>query len=232
MKTIAAILAGGSGKRLGGNLPKQYLTLRGKLVIEHTVEAFQQNPSVDGIIIVVHPDYVTFVRGLVEANDWIKVHQVVEGGKERSDSSLAAIAACQNQYGEATDINLLIHDAARPLVSQRIITDVISALDCHKAVNVAVPSRDTILECDADYITHIPERSRFMLAQTPQGFRLSTIRQAFLLALQDPCFSVTDDCGVVSRYLPEERIYIVQGDYSNMKITFPTDLPLIESLMQ
>lgn len=225
---IAIILAGGSGERVGHNIPKQFLTVAGKEIIEHTIEAFAHHPLIDEVCIVTRPDYVMHVRDLVASKGLSKVKHVLEGGKERYDSSMAALRV----YTDDNDC-LLFHDAVRPLVDERIITDCIEALRTCNAVDVAVHTTDTIIEVDsAECIRHIPNRQSLRNSQTPQCFRRSTICRAYQLALQDPAFTTTDDCGVVHRYLPEEPIRIVPGSTFNIKLTYAEDLSVLERLFQ
>lgn len=127
------------------------------------------------------------------------------------------------------EINILLHDAARPFVSERIITDVCTALQHHEAVTVAIPATDTMYiigeqEPTEPVVQDIPPRSTLMCAQTPQAFRLATIAEAYRLALQDTHLQATDDCGIVHRYLPHIPIHIVLGDAQNRKITYKEDL--------
>ena len=134
---------------------------------------------------------------------------------------------------EGIDCNLIFHDAVRPMVSQRIISDVVSALDTYNSIAVAVPATDTIVKVDESgcMISEILQRSLLRCQQTPQAFRYETIAQAYKFALADPNFVATDDCGVVSRYLPNEKIFIVDGEDSNIKVTYPKDLSLLENLI-
>lgn len=224
---IAIILAGGSGTRLGGERPKQFLMLAGKMIIEHSIEAFHRNERIDSIAIVSRQDYVDEVKDIIARNGYTKVEHVLTGGKERYHSSLAALEA----YTDDADC-LLFHDCVRPLVSQRIINDCLDALNKYDAVDVAVPVTDTIIELDDNrHICRIPQRKMLRSAQTPQGFRRSCIRKAFDLALQDPNFMPTDDCSVVHRYLPDTPIHVVMGDTTNMKITYKEDLQIAENLL-
>ena len=157
----------------------------------------------------------------------------VPGGKERWESSVHAIDwLMQNAKCKMQNCNVLIHDAARPFVSRRIIEDVCRALETHEAVTVAVPATDTMYSLTPDpspegegrIIKDIPDRSTMMRAQTPQAFRLSLIKQAYDLAMQDPNLQATDDCGIVHRYLPATPIFIVEGDEQNRKITYKEDI--------
>ena len=226
MTNIAVLLAGGSGQRFGAALPKQLLPLAGKTVIEYSVEAFELCAAIDEIAVVMNADYLPQMQEIIDRNGWQKVQKLLPGGAERHFSTLAAI----NAYDGMSDVNLIFHDAARPAVSQRIINETVTALQNHPAVAVAIPATDTIFEVtdDGDFITTIPARKRLRCAQTPQAFRIDVIREAYRKALQDPNFTSTDDCGVLLRYCPEVPIFIVPGEVSNMKLTYPEDTTLLE----
>ena len=226
-RNVAVVLAGGSGRRMESATPKQFLALAGRLVIEHAVEAFQVNESIDEIAIVGAEGYESELQDLVARNGWSKVGKLLVGGRERYHSSLAAIRA----YAGAEDTNLIFHDAARPLVSQRIIDGVARALEVYSAVCVAVKSTDTVLVVEDGIIRRIPDRRSLMCSQTPQAFRLEVIAQAYDRALRDPGFAATDDCGVVLNYLPGVDIHIVCGEEKNMKLTYKDDIRLMEALI-
>lgn len=226
-KNIAVVLAGGVGSRLGLSTPKQFLKVAGKMVIEHTIDAFERNANIDEIAVVSNPAYVADVETMVLNGGWTKVKKILNGGKERYDSSLSAIRAY-----EGRDVNLIFHDAVRPLVSQRIIDDVCEALKTSKAIDVTLPAVDTIIEAEGDHICQIPDRSRLQRGQTPQAFRYEVIAEAYRRALQDPDFKVTDDCGVVVKYTPEVPVTLVRGEESNMKLTYKEDTYLIDKFFQ
>ena len=157
-----------------------------------------------------------------------KVTRVLSGGGDRNESTRRALAALGEQ-----ECNVLFHDAVRPLLPVGVVQACVDALREYEAVDVAIPSADTIVRVDdAGCIIDIPDRSYLRRGQTPQGFRLSTIRKAYELAAADPNFRATDDCGVVLRYLPDVPIYVVPGDEMNMKVTYPIDLFLIDKLFQ
>lgn len=223
---IAVILAGGSGSRLGGALPKQFLKVGGKEIIAYTIEAFERNPHIDEIAIVSRAEYVEQMREIVARNHYLKVRKILKGGRERYDSSLAAI----NAYVDPEDV-LLLHDGVRPMVSQRIIDDCVEAMAHYDAVGVAVKTTDTIVQVnERECITATPARSTLRNMQTPQCFRLRIIREAYERALRDPAFVTTDDCGVVARYMPEVPVYVVEGEASNIKVTYKEDLALMRQL--
>lgn len=227
MKNVAVILAGGAGHRLGSDLPKQLLKLAGKQVIEHTIEVFQEHPLIDEILVVSHFDYLRDIENISLKRNFSKLKKIVAGGKERYQSSLAAI----NAYTD--EVNFIFHDSVRPLVNDRIISDCIDALKKYNAVDVAIPTTDTIIQVNSNNeIVNIPSRSQLRNGQTPQAFKRSTIKAAYDIALKDPNFVTTDDCGVVLKYLKEEPVFVVQGEQFNMKLTYEEDLFLLDKLFQ
>ncbi len=229
LRHVAVVLAGGVGSRTGFDKPKQFLELAGRTILEHSVDAFERNANIEEIVIVSNPQYVDEVKAIARRNRWTKLAAILKGGKERYDSSLEAIRFCQEA---CEDANLLFHDAVRPLVSQRIINDVCQALRLHSSVNVSVPVTDTLVIQRHGYIKSIPDRARYHRSQTPQAFRLSIIADAYRRALLDPKFKATDDCGVVMKYLPDEPIFLVDGDETNMKFTYHHDILLLEQLLK
>ena len=227
---IAVIMAAGRGARHGTNLPKQYMELKGRLVLERAVDAFENHPDIDQIALVVDSEEIERVGKMVSDNGWRKVTDILKGGKERYQSSLAAVKAFSNRPED----NIILHDAARPLVSERIISDVVACLKQHKAVGVAVPVTDTLFFTGPanEHVIRVPERDLFMRAQTPQAFRISVLKKAYEFALAGPAFTATDDCGVVRRYMHREKIHIVRGDEKNSKITYPGDLEIMSHWLE
>lgn len=229
METVAVILAAGSGSRTGLSTPKQFLLLGGKTVLEHSVQTFHNHPGIDQVVIVTATEFIGKVQDIVKANNWTKVTAVLPGGKERFDSSLAAV----RYFSSKPDMVMLFHDAARPLVSERIITDALKAMETYNAVDVAIPTVDTIVQCDAQgtHMESIQNRNLLWRMQTPQGFRQKTIARAYEIALKDSQFTATDDCGTVLRYLPNEKVGIVRGSERNIKLTYADDISLLEFLL-
>lgn len=225
-RNIAVVLAGGSGKRMGTNVPKQYLEIRGRMVIEYAIDAFDKNDKIDEVAVVVSADNVETMQEIASQNNWLKLTNILVGGKERYDSSLSAI----NAYKDV-DCNIIFHDAARPLVTQKIINDVVEKLKTCKAVGVAQPSVDTILFIEDGCIKSVPDRSTLRRAQTPQGFDIQVIKNAYEIGLQDPDFKATDDCGIVLRYRPDIPVHIVDGDEACMKITYKSDCKILETYL-
>ena len=230
-RTVAVVLAGGSGQRIGLATPKQLLKIAGKTILEHTLALFDRAEGVDELLVMMNPGFVTDAEEIVKKAGLAKPVQVLPGGTSRNATTQLALDALTHLPAATT--NVLFHDAVRPLLSQRIIADCVAALATYEAVDVAIPSADTIIEVDAeDVITDVPRRSRLRRGQTPQAFRLDTIRRAYERAWEDPGFEATDDCTVVLRYLPGTPIRVVEGDGHNMKVTEPVDIFLADKLFQ
>ena len=237
MGNIAVILAGGTGTRMGADVPKQFLPLAGQTVIEHSIDTFNRHHAIDEVAVVIHPDWRSRMEAIAEQHHWEKLTAIIDGGSERYMSTLNAIMTFIDR---SDGTNLLFHDAARPLVSSAIIDRVAAALAQCEAVGVAVPCTDTIWEVHPDiidynigrFVARIPERRLMWQAQTPQAFRLPVIRDAYQRALQDPQFAATDDCSVVRRYMPETKIAVVDGESANFKLTGPDDLRRAETEIQ
>ena len=230
---VAILLAGGSGQRFGADRPKQFVRIGERTVLEHSLAAFEQSPHIDAILIVSHPQHLDEVRELLPSSQHPKLLTIVAGGAERQDSTLNALRALtQITDSPLEQIRILIHDAVRPAVSQSIIERVCTALHTHQAANLVVPVTDTLLEVNDNGTTAaMPSRARFRRVQTPQGFHAATLQHAYDVALTDPNFQATDDCGVVFRYLPEVEIALVEGEQRNIKLTYPEDYHVLHHLL-
>ncbi|MQA87162.1 MAG: NTP transferase domain-containing protein [Streptosporangiales bacterium] len=236
LRTVAVVLAGGTGVRIGGSVPKQLLAVAGKPVIEHAIDVFEAAPEVDEILVVMAQGFVGAAEEIVRRGGYRKVSAVLEGGTTRTGSTHRALQTLVRRY-DGEECNVLLHDAARPFLAGDIVGRCVAALRTNEAVAVAIPSSDTILVVDepdggGDVVTAIPERHRLRRAQTPQGFRLSAIATAYDRAMADPAYVATDDCGVVLRYLPDMPIRVVTGSEHNMKITHPMDLAIADMLAE
>jgi 2-C-methyl-D-erythritol 4-phosphate cytidylyltransferase len=226
-RTVAVILAAGVGTRVGLKVPKQLVKVAGKTIIEHTLTVFEQSPQIDEIIVMITPGWEDRIRDLL-GNKFPKLSAVLAGGETRNQTTHLAIEA----IGPG-DAKVIMHDAVRPLLDPQIIADCVDALDEYAAVDVVIPSADTLVEVDSnDIITAIPDRSRFRRGQTPQAFRLDVLREAYNRASRDYIFRATDDCGVVLHYMPEVPIKTVTGAEHNIKVTYPVDLYIADRLFQ
>jgi ribitol-5-phosphate 2-dehydrogenase (NADP+) / D-ribitol-5-phosphate cytidylyltransferase len=230
--TVGVVLAGGTGTRMGAEVPKQLLELAGRPVLLHAVAAFQAAPEIDEIVVMMAPAYLDVVRDLVATLGSGTPTRVLPGGATRTASTRLALAALGD-----TARDVVLHDAARPLVTAQLIGDCVRALLSAEAVTAAVVSTDTVATVAGrgidTVITGIGNRDSLRRVQTPQGFRLATIRQAYALADADAGsgFAATDDTSVVLRYLPDVPVHVVEGEESNIKVTTPGDLALADSIL-
>lgn len=233
MRNIAFILAGGTGSRVGGETPKQFLLLDdGRSILEHSVDAFEQSCFIHEIAIITHPDRMQETQAIIDRNAWTKVTQIISGGHERWESSWHAISAYLHEEKKDPDTFYWFHDAARPFVSQAILSRVGEALKSHLAVTVAVPVTDTLYMVRGEglkvkgekTVESIPPRASFMRAQTPQAFHYLAIGPAYMRAIQKGKIKATDDVGILMEYNPDVDVYIVEGEEDNRKITYKEDL--------
>lgn len=221
------LLAGGVGTRVGAALPKQLLPIAGRPVLAHSIAAFDAHPGIDDIVVMMVANHLDAVHAIVADGGFGKVRQVLPGGATRSGTSMRALAALGDE-----ERAVLLHDAARPLVPRRVISECLEALREVDSVLTAISSTDTVVEVDdAGRVQSVPERASLRRAQTPQGFRLSVIREAYARAGRDPHFRATDDVGVVLRYLPDVPVHVVPGDLRNIKVTDRLDFRIAEALV-
>ena len=218
---VALIPAAGRGKRLGGGVPKQYQDVLGKPLLSHTLECFQQSSDVDAIVLIVHPeDQDTYAARVLEAGEFDKIRDVVDGGEERSDSVRAGLRATRDE-----DDIVLVHDGARPLVSAELIERVVRAAAQFGAAIPAIAVKDTVKEVADGVVVGTPPRGGLWAAQTPQGFRRALLLEAFDASPQTGS-EVTDEASLVERL--GAPVHIVEGDGANLKVTTAADLDTVE----
>ena len=223
---LALIVAGGSGSRMGADLPKQYLDLAGRPILCHAVAAFSDVGEIDAICIVCHSDYLSHVQDMLSC--YPKARYFAPAGHTRRDSVYSGLRSLVDVLSPE-DI-VLIHDAARPFVSPALIRENIRAALDTGACITACPAQDTIVEAKGKEVDRVLNRSALYQVQTPQSFRYGTILQANQAydALDHPP-AVTDDGSLV--LLAGGRVTVVPGEKQNMKITTPEDLLWAEFLL-
>jgi 2-C-methyl-D-erythritol 4-phosphate cytidylyltransferase len=226
-RNIAVILASGSGVRFGAPMPKQFLKLAGKTVLEHALDVFERHPAIDEIVIVGNADNLLLTNEIINRAGYRKITKVVSGGATRQQSSAAGIAAI-----EGDGHKVLVHDAVRPLLDHATIDRCLQALDRGDAVDTAIPASDTVIRVTPESrIADIPDRSALRLGQTPQAFRSGVLRKAHDLAKNEQDLKVTDDCGLILHYGLGD-VEVVAGDINNIKITYPSDIYLADRIFQ
>lgn len=219
----AIVLAGGRGKRMNYHKSKQFIEIKGKPVLVYTLEKFIYNKSIDEVILVLPEDEVDYCKKEVLQKYSLKVDRIVIGGKERQDSVFNALEAM-----EKANI-VLIHDGARPFISEKIIEEGIKYANIYGAAAPGVTPKDTIKIKNEDNISvDTPDRNTLVAVQTPQCFKYDEIYQCHR-KIKEENAKVTDDTSVVERY--GHKVYLYEGDYTNIKITTPEDLILAERLI-
>lgn len=224
-KTVAIIPAGGSGRRMGGNTPKQYLLLDGVPLLVHALRTFHQAPSVDSVILVVPEEDITEVKNhIVGKYFFTKVKDVVSGGRERQDSVGNALKRIDD-----SDEIIVIHDGVRPLVSVMVIETAIARAKEVGAVAVGVRVRDTVKRVDkTGMIEETVARDGLWLTQTPQVFKRNLILEAYRRACEEGFYG-TDDASLVERGgIP---VGMIPGAIENIKVTTRDDLSFCEMIL-
>ena len=228
----AGILAGGTGTRMGiQDMPKQFLTLGKKPIIMHTVEKFLFVPDIDIIYVAVHPNWMTYFEDLLQKYVPTQKEKirVVSGGKDRNDSIMNIIHDIHENGPEEDDI-LITHDAVRPFVSYRMIKENISAMEQYDVADTVVVANDTIVESvDGKVISSIPNRTHMYQGQTPQTFKIRAFVNIYESMEEEVKQILTDACKVF--VLNNTPVGLVQGEYSNIKITTVTDLKIAEAML-
>ncbi|MFH1837647.1 MAG: 2-C-methyl-D-erythritol 4-phosphate cytidylyltransferase [Candidatus Omnitrophota bacterium] len=222
-KTIAIILAGGKGERAGGTVPKQFIEVAGKPLIVHAIERFSLG-YIDGIIVVSLEKYIDKVKRMIEKYGIKRNIDIIPGDVTRQGSSFNGVNACPRDTAF-----VLIHDAARPFVEEKIIRDV---LDAAMKYGVAIPvieTSDTAAFEKDGFVDDIPERGKLKRIQTPQGFSYETIHRAHRSAKEEGITDVTDDCGLVKRI--GGKVRMIEGSILNIKLTDRYDIEISEKII-
>lgn len=228
----AAIVAGGTGSRMGADIPKQFLKLKNREIIVHTVAAFERSPLIDRIFVGVHSEWLDSLKDMCEsAGIDMKKVTVVSGGCDRSETLLNIISAIQKSAGIGGEDVIVTHDGVRPFVTEKIISDSIDALEFSDGVTAAICSTDTVLYSeDTLYVEDVLDRKNIFRAQTPQTFRLKKLIEAYDSLSEKQRSRLTDASSVfISAGM---TVGLVQGSETNIKITTPFDLKLAELILE
>jgi 2-C-methyl-D-erythritol 4-phosphate cytidylyltransferase len=222
-KVYAIIPAGGSGKRIGGNKPKQFMTFNGRELIAYTINIFNKCKKVDEIIVAVQPEYIELIEKIKYNFGFDKLTKIVEGGKERQDSVFNALISLK---ADKKDF-VLVHDAARPLLPQKVLDNAIdTAIKKGNAV-VAIKAKDTLVN-GREIIFNYINRGEISYIQTPQVFKYTTLLKAMQKA-RDESFLGTDESMLVTRM--GEIVNLVEGSSLNFKVTTESDIELFHQIV-
>ncbi|MCI2061886.1 MAG: 2-C-methyl-D-erythritol 4-phosphate cytidylyltransferase [Eubacteriaceae bacterium] len=226
------VLAGGIGRRMGSEIPKQYLKVGGKAIISYTVEQFARNRQLEKVIVLVPEDWVDYTEDLMKEDlrEFIDRIDVTEGGEMRNDTIMNGIAYLEKSYSIDEETIVVTHDAVRPFVTQKIIDENIEALKTFTACDTVIPATDTIVESmDNEFISSIPDRSKLYQGQTPQSFRAETFKKLYNSLSDEDKIILTDAAKVF--VIKGEKVALVEGASGNIKVTYPSDLELADSLL-
>ncbi|MBQ1243571.1 MAG: 2-C-methyl-D-erythritol 4-phosphate cytidylyltransferase [Clostridia bacterium] len=229
----AVIAAGGIGSRMGNlEKPKQYLTLKDKPIIAHTVEKFYVNSYFQKVIILCPEQWVNHTKSIIKKHVGEDERVVVlEGGSTRNETIMNAIKFIEETDGLNDDTIIVTHDAVRPFVSARIISENIEAALKYGATDTVVPATDTIVESqDGNIISNIPDRSKLYQGQTPQAFKAKLLKDLYYSLTEEEKDILTDACKIFS--MKGHDVHLVEGEVHNIKITYPYDLRVAMTLLE
>lgn len=229
----AEILAGGKGTRMGNiDMPKQFLTLKSKPIIIHTIEKFILNDRFDKILVVSPREWINYTRDVIKkyiGNEERII--VVEGGRDRNESIMNGISYIETQLGINDDDVIITHDSVRPFLTHRIIDENIDNALKYGAVDTVIEAIDTIIQSvDGETISDIPVRSTMYQGQTPQSFNIKKLINLYQSLTKEQKTILTDACKILS--IQGETVKIVKGELFNIKITTPYDLKIANALFE
>lgn len=223
MKKIVIIPSGGKGLRLGTDIPKQYVKVNNKELIAYTIDVFEQCNEIDEIVIAAQKDYFNLLNEIIKKYSFRKVLKIVEGGKERQDSVYNALSSLSASNRDL----ILVHDAARPLLPQKVLLSALQSAENFDNVVVGIKAKDTLIKGSDSVLSYV-DRSEIFYAQTPQIFRYGILKSAMEKAIRKS-FLGTDESMLVHK--ASYKVKLVEGSVFNFKITTKDDLDLFTSLV-
>lgn len=230
---FSVILAGGTGNRMGNtDKPKQFLTIKDKPIIIHTIEKFLAQPKFEKIIVLTPQTWIDHTNRIIDkyigACDKIVV---IEGGSTRNETIMNSIDYIEKNHTLDNDTIIVTHDSVRPFVTHRIINDNIEAAQKYGACDTVIPATDTIVESlNAETISDIPERKNMYQGQTPQSFKAKNLRDIYNSLTENERDILTDAAKIL--VMKGQNVQLVNGETYNIKITYPYDLKIAKSLLE
>lgn len=230
---FGVILAGGIGSRMGNvEKPKQFLTIGNKPIIIHTIEKFYVNSRFEKIIVLCPSQWINHTKNLIKKNlkDTEKI-VVIEGGSTRNETIMNSIRYIEKEYGLDDETIIVTHDSVRPFITHRIIEDNINYAMEYGACDTVIPASDTIVESKShQVISNIPDRSIMYQGQTPQSFRAKKLKELYEGLTSEEKEILTDACKIF--VIKGQNVHLVEGEVFNIKITYPYDLRVAETLIK
>ncbi len=233
-RCTAIVLAAGQGRRMGGNVSKQYLELAGKPIIYYTLEAFQNSPLIDSIVLVTGPEQMAWCKEeLVHKYNLTKVDTITTGGSERYISVWNGLQVIEDDMTQADREGIVfIHDGVRPFIDEGILSRTMEAAYLYGACVAAMPVKETIKIADENgFVESTPARNRVWGIQTPQVFDFRLAYGAYQAAMESGRTDMTDDAMIVESFT-DVKVKLVEGSYENIKITTPEDLEIAETFLK
>lgn len=224
MSSVVIIPAGGTGKRLGSEIPKQFIKLRNKEIIIHTLEVFEKSPDIDEIVIASHPDWIDYLQELIEKHQISKVKEIVPGGNERQDSVRNAL---QSETAMLAEI-IFVHDAVRPFLSLELISELKHQTALHGSAIPFVLPKNTIKSIENNFTSKTLNRNELCEVHTPQVFKRELLQKAFDYAYSHNYYG-TDSSSLLE--LIGEKSKLILDSYDNFKITTALDLKIAEIIL-
>lgn len=226
----AEILAGGKGTRMGKTeRPKQFLMLKNKPILIHTLEQFLKCENINKVLVCCPNEWVSYTEDLIKEYLPDSNIDIVVGGSTRNETIMNGCKFIKEKYGLTSDDKIITHDAVRPFVTERIINDNIKALEEAIAVDTVIPATDTIVESiDGKEISNIPNRAFMYQGQTPQSFNIEKLIDLYNSLTKEEKDILTDACKIFS--IKGYKVSIVNGESYNIKITNITDLKIADAL--
>lgn len=230
---FGVILAGGIGSRMGNvEKPKQYMNIADKPIIIHTLEKFFVNDKLEKLYVLCPKQWIHHTKNLVKKyiGNTERI-AVIQGGETRNETIMNAVAQIEQEYEIDDNTIMVTHDSVRPFVTHRIIEENIYYAKKYGACDTAVPATDTIVQSDDNkIISSVPDRSKMYQGQTPQTFGLKKWKELYLSLSEEEKEILTDAAKIF--VLKGEKVYLVEGEVSNIKITYPYDLRVAETLIR
>lgn len=227
-----AVLAGGIGRRMGNDKPKQFLMVGNKPIIIHTIEKFYIFPDFEKVLVLCPEQWVGYTKNLIKKY-FGKTEKLVvlEGGPTRNETIMNAIRYIEEEGNLTEDTVIVTHDSVRPFVTHRILTDNVRAALKYGACDTAIPATDTIIETkDKTSVSLIPDRSQMYQGQTPQSFQARKLKDLYNSLSEEEKDILTDAAKIF--VMKGEKVMLVEGEVFNIKITYPYDLRVAEALIK
>lgn len=223
---VAIVLAGGRGSRMNSDIPKQYMPVCDRPVLFYSLKVFEEYKKIHEVILVAPEKDKSYCQTeIVDKYNFKKVKQIVSGGTERFESVYNALT---NAKGGGY---VFIHDAARPCITEKIIDRLYYDVKKYNAVVAAVKTKDTVKISEDGFVSDTPDRNNVWIVQTPQVFKTDNIKKAYEVMMMHHDVNITDDAMVMERY-GEDRIYLSESSYSNIKITTEEDIFTVENFFK